>query len=179
MWPPSPCSRSLASTRLPPGSDVLDAWGRRRSSRSTPTGRGSRGGTAFGAQYWRDYRRDHPEYRSRERRRRRIARQVRADLYADRVPTFTQALRVMAQVEVDKVGMRELARRMMVGNSTLHRFLRDEKADPRMDLVDAFVVYFGIYRITYDFRRQVRLAGSGYLPDPHRSIRPLPYRGTP
>ncbi len=44
-----------------------------RSSRSRPTGFGSRGGTVrhgeVRAGYWRDYRATHPEYRERERRR--------------------------------------------------------------------------------------------------------------
>lgn len=44
-----------------------------RSSRSTSTGPGSRGGQwhdpAFRAAYWRKWRREHPEYRERERRR--------------------------------------------------------------------------------------------------------------
>jgi len=41
-----------------------------RSSRSIPTGKGSRGGWSHTSAYWRVWRAGHPEYRERERRRR-------------------------------------------------------------------------------------------------------------
>ena len=48
---------------------TLDAYGRRRSSRSIPTGPGSRGGTYHlrRNEYDRAWRAAHPEYRERER----------------------------------------------------------------------------------------------------------------
>ena len=59
-----------------------DAYGRRRSSRSIPTGRGSRGGgPSLSPAYWRAWRVNHPDYRERERTRsirRRLILRVRA-----------------------------------------------------------------------------------------------------
>jgi hypothetical protein len=65
---------------------MRDALGRRRSSRSIPTGPGSRGGTFHDpvarAAYYRAWRARHPEYVERDRRRRllghNIARLIRA-----------------------------------------------------------------------------------------------------
>lgn len=63
---------------------TADAYGRPRSSRSLPTGPGSRGGTSGTAAYYRLWRLQHPEYRERERRRRLMAH------------AFTRLVRVLA-----------------------------------------------------------------------------------
>lgn len=52
-----------------PAITMRDGVGRRRSSRSVPTGPGSRGGRSHLPEYWRDWRRRHPEYRQREQTR--------------------------------------------------------------------------------------------------------------
>lgn len=60
---------------------MIDGYGRRRSSRSIPTGPGSRGGTSHTPAYWRAWRRNHPDYRERERTRsirRRLLLRIRA-----------------------------------------------------------------------------------------------------
>lgn len=55
-----------------------DAYGRKRSSRSIPADKGSRGGhwheLAFRSAYFRAWREAHPEYRERDNQRRRLAR---------------------------------------------------------------------------------------------------------
>jgi hypothetical protein len=60
---------------------MRDAYGRRRSSRSIPTGHGSRGGPSLSPAYWRKWRAAHAEYRERERTRcirRRLVLRIRA-----------------------------------------------------------------------------------------------------
>ena len=61
---------------------MRDAYGRKRSSRSIPTGVGSRGGgPSLSPAYWRVWRANHPDYRERERTRairRRLLMRIRA-----------------------------------------------------------------------------------------------------
>lgn len=56
---------------------MRDAYGRKRSSRSVPTGPGSRGGgPSLSPAYWRAWRASHPEYRERDNRRRLLAHNI-------------------------------------------------------------------------------------------------------
>lgn len=60
---------------------MRDAYDRKRSSRSIPTGPGSRGGWSHTPEYWRVWRRNHPDYCERNRTRcirRRLLLRVRA-----------------------------------------------------------------------------------------------------
>lgn len=124
---------------------MKDAYGRRRSSRSTPTGPGSRGGRWHDPEFRRDYqrawRRAHPDYeRERQPRKRLRRRQVVEERTGF---SFGEVIRLMVRDEAASVGIRALARRLMVDHSAIARQIR-EGCPMTQEYIDAYVTYFGL-----------------------------------
>jgi hypothetical protein len=128
---------------------MLDAFGRRRSSRSIPTGQGSRGGTFYkpgtNAKYHRAWRRNHPEYRKREversLRRKREQRRIRDE---DRL-SFTDVLRQMTAEACVSVTQRAFGEQVAVDHNVINRFLRGGSI--RSDTYDALLDHFKVWAV--------------------------------
>jgi len=140
---------------------TLDAWGRPRSSRSIPTGLGSRGGTWHLPEarraYFRQYRKDHPDYRRREeersRRRKREARQRRHE----ELLTLTQVLRLMVDEECKRTSRIKFADRTGLDIMTVRTFLWETR-NISGDTMEAIIDYFSLWRVHREWSRQVKLA---------------------
>ncbi len=112
-----------------------------RSSRSIPTGPGSRGGLepADRRAAWVAA---SPEYRAREAERRANRDQsIKAD-----VP-FSVAVREVLRDEASESSIRRVAMRLAVEHSTVSRWFADLVGSVSSDLIDAAVAEFGLDRI--------------------------------
>lgn len=118
----------------------------RRSSRSIPTGPGSRGGhwhePERRAAYFRAWRAAHPEYRERERERK----QRRRESLARLTPTCSAAALRIVSEEVERNGLRPTARRLAYDHASLIRWLRGER-EPLAGVIDVIVATYSWDRL--------------------------------
>lgn len=154
---------------------MRDAYGRRRSSRSTPTGPGSRGGhwheDAFRSQWWRDYNREHPRLSAKRQERREAYRAQRAALEREesnrarlrRVrsddPGFAAAVVTVVRQEVQRTSVAQVARTLLVERRSINRWLQGA-AVISGDGIDAVILTYSLRRIVGEYNR-LRHGGAG------------------
>jgi len=120
------------------------------SSRSVPTGPGSRGGLDPSVRRAR-WIAAHPEYQSREQAR--MATRNRSRLQP---VLFSEAVREVLREQCQESSIRKVAEQMAVCHTTLSRWFKDEKRAP-VELLDSAVAQFGLDRIRAK-RAQLRRA---------------------
>lgn len=135
----------------------------KRSTRSVPTGRGSRGGWFFTREYRQHWLQTSPaaqEYRLRDNARRARAKQLKREMREADVPALSDTVAYVVADLARKQGARPTARRLGLDHSLVVRVTNGNRR-PGADTLDAVVAHLGIYRLVELHQSRVRRAKAG------------------